>query len=148
MQTTVDLAPGAEQNRLAVHFSSAIREAIKDVGRSGAFRALKATVLIVPFDVGDSVTLRFDFGRVVIHDGHVGVPTLTLGGPAAELEKLPEVSDRGLRDFLLSLLGRRPSHPLGGWIKLFATGELRGYGILSHPRATYRFLRTLAVPSP
>lgn len=146
MLTTVDLAPGAEENRLAAHLAASIRAAIADDARGRAFRALKATVLVVPFDEGDAVTLRFDFGRLVVHDGNVGVPTITIGGPHAELLRLTEVGQRGLGDFLLSLLGRRPRHPLRSWLRLVAAGDVRLYGMMAHPRTAYRFLRTLVVP--
>lgn len=147
MLTTVDLAPGAEENRLATHLAAAVRAAIGgDPARNRAFRSLKATVLLVPFDEGDAVTLRFDFGRLVVHDGNVGVPTITIGGPYAELMKLAEVGERGMRDFVLSLFGRGPRHPLRGWLRLVAAGDVRLYGMMAHPRTAWRFLRTLVVP--
>ena len=102
-------------------------------------------VQFVPFETGEALTLRFDHGRLTVHEGSVGIPTVTVGGPLEVLLRLPEVELQGIvpslrgreeRDFtVLRDLGRR-----------LARRELEVYGLVSHPRTVLRVLRLLARP--
>lgn len=167
MQPTVDLAPGADSSPLAVFFAERIREGLVDPPRRRVFHALKATVFLVDFDSGDALSFRFDHGRLVIHEGTIGVPTVTFGGPRRALLALSEVR---LSDLLRALTGRPPQGPslvgdggtrksvpppsasasapsrLDTWelARMASRGELRVYGLLSHPRTVSRFLRIVA----
>jgi hypothetical protein len=138
----IDLAPGAEHNPLAARLAELIRQSVHDdptVAR--AFASLKSTILIVPFDTGDAVTLRFDLGRLVIHDGNVGIPSITFGGPSQALAKLGEARIPRLADLPRSRRG------LGGVreaLRLFASGQVKIYGWWVHPRTVVRFLRLVA----
>lgn len=123
MQPSVDLAPGAEDNALASKFAERIRaqlEAAPDATRR--LFAMRATVLVVAPDQGDHVTLRFDHGRLTIHDGTVGVPTLTICAD---------------HDGLLAL-GDLPRAELA---RRVANEEIKVYGLLTHPRLFVRLIR-------
>lgn len=147
MEPTIDLAPGAEDNVLAVELAERIREnlaAHRD--KVADLRALRATVLIVAQDAGESLTLRFDDGRVTVHDGSVGVPWVTFCGDADALRRLP--------DFPLTPRLRLPLlRPFSGdgrdtfWslTGLWLRGDIKVYGLLSHPRTVFRLLRVLSV---
>ncbi len=142
MDPLIDLAPGAENNPLAARLAEQIRQSVADhpaVARS--FSALKGTILLVPFDTGDAVTLRFDLGRLVIHDGNVGIPSVTFGGPSHALAKLDRLEVPRLRDVPRSRLA---ASSVRDALRLFASGEVKIYGLWVHPRTVYRFLRLVS----
>ena len=159
MEPLIDLAPGAEENPLATRLVSLIRESIEsDPGRRRSFLALKCTVLVVPFDTGDALTLRFDLGRLAVHDGNIGIPSVTLGVPTADLAafsglRLPRLDDwstvvervRRRRDGN-SVPPSRRKRGISEAARLFASGDVKVYGLLAHPRTVYRLLRLLSPP--
>jgi hypothetical protein len=135
----IDLAPGAEDNALAVEIVDRIRESLaRRRGATADFRALRATVLMVAQDLGESFTLRFDHGRLTVHDGGVGIPSVTFCGDAAALRRLSDI-------------------PLGRWLRLpsprgetfrilvriFTSGDFQVYGLVAHPRTVVHLLRLL-----
>lgn len=143
MEPLIDLAPGAENNPLAAKFAERLRQSVSEnAGRERSFMSLKSTILVVPFDTGDALTLRFDLGRLVIHDGNVGVPSVTFGGPSRALANLDELLPARFRDLLPGPHGIAPA--LGEALRLFASGEVKVYGLWVHPRTIYRFLRLLS----
>jgi hypothetical protein len=89
--------------------------------------------------------LRFDHGYLTIHDGMLGIPDLTLCGDFPTLV--------GLADIPLSRAGRLPLPPLSAarrsaWRTTaleLVSGELRVYGMFSHPRLLLRLLRLLSM---
>lgn len=146
----IDLAPGAEDNALAVEIADKIRENLARRPDAPAdFRALRASVLVVAQDLGESFTLRFDHGRLTVHDGGVGIPSMTLCGDADALRRL---SDFPLTRWLrIPALG--PFAPEGRetWrllASLFAQGEFKVYGLLAHPRTMIHLLRLLSTRTP
>lgn len=163
MTPIVDLAPGADTSVIARYFADRIREAIEKPRLLQSFVAMKATVFVVDFDSGEAATLRFDHGRLTLHEGTIGMPTVTFGGPRNALLSLDRVK---LGDLPQALLGtgarvsladdaRRSSPPpasnrrgprleLREILRLFSQKELRVYGLWSHPRTTVRFLRLVA----
>lgn len=168
LEPLIDLAPGAEDNPLALRLVSLIRESIEsDPGRRRSFLALKSTVLVVPFDTGDALTLRFDLGRLAVHDGNIGIPSVTLGVPSADLSALAELrlprfddlgemvakfrggTERAREATMPPPSSRRPSRrkTITEAARLFASGEVKVYGLWAHPRTVYRFLRLLSPPS-
>jgi hypothetical protein len=133
----LDLAPGADENALATELGDRIRTHLAERPRKlSEFRSLRATVLVVADDTGESLTLRFDHGRLTIHDGAIGTPAVTFCAA---------------RDLLLHL----PDAPGGPWIRSpravwrqffapIAKGELKIYGLASHPRLVVALLRLLS----
>jgi hypothetical protein len=147
MEPIIDLAPGAEENALAVEIGDRIRDNLAhSPHKIGDFRALRGSVLMVAQDLAESFTLRFDHGRLTIHDGNVGIPAVTFCGDASAL--------RRLTDFPLT---RWLRVPFGGpfaaegrdtfrlLVGLFARGELKVYGLMAHPRTVFFLLRVLSV---
>ncbi len=166
MDPIVDLAPGADSSPLAQQFASRIKRNVEDPRLRRAFFALKATIFLVDFDAGETISLRFDHGRLTAHEGPIGVPSVTFGGPRVALDSLERAR---LRDLPAALLGMRrapvslvetrdgrPSSPppgqpevrldVAGLGRLLLNKELRVYGIVSHPRTVYRFLQLVAAP--
>ncbi len=103
MQPSIVVAPGAEGLPLAAHFAERLRRAARSARGAKRLEALRATVGIVDFDTGDALTIRFDHGRVVVHEGRVGTPTITFGGPGPALMALSKV---GWLDLVRAVTGR------------------------------------------
>lgn len=146
MDPIIDLAPGAEENVLAEEIAERIRQNLARSPRKiSDFRALRASVLMVAQDLSESFTLRFDHGRLTIHDGNVGIPWVTFCGDAEALQRL---SDFPLtRLFRLPLAGPLTKEGRETWsylAALFAKGDLKVYGLLAHPRTVFHLLRVLS----
>jgi hypothetical protein len=78
---SIELAPGAEDNGLATMLADLVRQNLEaKPHKSRDFEALKGTVAIVADDAEVALTLRFDAGRLTIHDGIVGIPDATIRG--------------------------------------------------------------------
>lgn len=143
----VDIAPGAELNELAADYAERIRASIANPRKLRRFRALKTTVLVVPFDEGDAFTLRFDLGRLTVHDGSIGVPVVTFGGPRELLERIETLHPwRLLREATRreSMPQSRPgSRDRVSLLREVWRGELKVYGAARHPRTILRFVDLL-----
>ena len=166
MEPLVDIVPLAESSPLARHYADRIRKNLSDKSNHRRFFALKSTVFLVDFDSGDAVTFRFDHGRLTLHDGTIGMPSVTFGGPLKALMSLDRVSFANLKEVALgqsadpSLVdsddrksvpppasSRRPALrervSLFEVLNLFRRGELKVYGLWRHPRTVARFLRLI-----
>ena len=144
MVPLIDLAPGAEENGLALYLADAIRENLRArPHKLSDFRALRGAVLVVPRDTGASLTMRFDHGRLTVHDGAIGIPTVTFCADAPVLERLAEVP---LVRFLgLPIAADGPGRAaLGDIARLMSSGDLRVYGLVAHPRMVLRFVRVVS----
>ncbi|NUP07886.1 MAG: hypothetical protein HOW73_17710 [Polyangiaceae bacterium] len=172
MEPIVDLAPGAESSILARFFAERVRENVKQPKRRLSFFSMKSTIFVVDFDSGQATTLRFDHGRLTLHEGTIGLPSVTIGGPLRALLGLDRIR---LADLPGAILGRptavslvdrtetRGSTPppsqgpsstraqhradLAEILRLLARGELKIYGLSAHPRTVVRFLRLIRSPS-
>lgn len=146
MDPIIDLAPGAEHNPLAARYARTLRDNLRDSPRKvRSFRSIRGAFRIVPFDTGDALTMRFDLGRVTIHDGHVGIPSVTIGGPSEALARLDELPiSKLLRLPLPSFRDRVGRRLLKQLSILMLGGELKVYGLWSHPRMLMRVLRILS----
>ncbi len=98
----IELAPGADENGLAVMLAGLIRQNLDAKPHKWAdFVALDGAAAIVADDAGVALTLRFDRGRatLTIHDGIVGLPNVTIRGPSdaiIALSNLPMTTPLGL----------------------------------------------------
>lgn len=137
MEPILDLAPGADENALATELAEKIRAKLDTSRRKLAdFRAMRGTFLVVAEDTGESLTLRFDHGRLTIHDGAIGVPVVTFCAPREVLLHLPEARPRRWL--------RRPAALWRRLIAPVAKGELKIYGLVTSPRVVASFLRLLS----
>jgi hypothetical protein len=139
--THITWASGAEDNPLARRLGEQIAARASAEGRAERdFRALRASLGVVATDRQLGTTLRFDHGVLSIHDGIVGLPDITLCGETADLLALAELG---------------PAHwpwrsgeaaAPGAWRRAIlglGSGELRIYGLWSHPRLALRLWRLL-----
>lgn len=137
MDPILDLAPGADDNPLATEIGERIRAHLTARPRKRAdFRALRGTIFMVAQDTGDALTLRFDHGRLTIHDGAIGIPAVTFCADKNVLLRLAAMP-----------LLRWLRIPLAPWSRLggpLTRGDLKIYGIITHPRMVFTFLRLLS----
>jgi hypothetical protein len=84
MQPDVCLAPGAEENGLAMMLRDLVSQNLDAKPHKKAdFEALQGSVAIVADDADVALTMRFEQGgKLTIHDGIVGIPDVTIRGPA------------------------------------------------------------------
>ena len=80
---SVELAPGASENGLAVMMATMMSQNLIDhPERRGSFDRLVGRVAIVADDADVALTMELEGGRAIVHDGIVGIPDLTIRGPA------------------------------------------------------------------
>lgn len=141
VEPIVDLAPGAEHEPLAVTLAESVRDGLGDPERRRAFERLRGAVGVVIDDAATALTMRFDFGRLTVHEGLVGVPTVTLRGPRAALEGLTrlELVPSGLPD--VKSTGWRG---LSRVARVLWARKLVIYGLFAHPRFVLRLLHVLS----
>jgi hypothetical protein len=142
----VDLAPGAEENDLAASFADVLKHNVRTSPRvQKSFRAIRATVHFVAVDAMQAVTMRFDHGRVTIHEGTIGIPAITFCGDRAALLDLTSVP-------LSPWFGLPLPNPVRprDWATLrtlyrrLADRKLTIYGFFSHARLVTRVIRILS----
>jgi hypothetical protein len=144
VEPIVDLAPGAEDNALAVEMAERIRRNVRRPKTARDFAGLRASVLMVAEDLAESFTLRFDHGRLTVHDGAVGVPSVTFLGDADALRRLSKFPMTHL--LRIPALGPFSTEGRATWAvlaSLFAA-DFKVYGALAHPRTIVYLLRVLA----
>lgn len=97
----VELAPGAEDNGLAVMMATMMSQNLVDhPERRADFDRLVGRIAIVAEDAGVALTMELTGGRAILHDGIVGIPDLTIRGGAeviADLSRM-ETGRFGLPD--------------------------------------------------
>ena len=143
----IALAAGAEENGLAVMLSDLVRQNLEaKPHKKGDFDALRGTVSIVADDADVALTLRFEGGRLTIHDGIVGIPDVTIRGPS---------------DTILALSNMPLSTPLGlpfpgprdkggrevvkGVMAAMRAGSFHIYGMLFHLPMMMRLTRVMSI---
>lgn len=135
----IDLAPGADNNALAVELARRIQNNLTHSPKKrGHFASLRGTVLIVAKDTGETLTMRFNHGRLTIHDGTIGIPALTF---CATREALWYLWNTPAKEWPL-----HPKNALNLVFKPVAGGDIKIYGLISHPRTLWFFSSICSPP--
>jgi hypothetical protein len=143
----IELAPGAEENGLAVMLSDLVRQNLESKPhKKHDFAALDGVVAIVADDADVALTLRFDAGRLRIHDGIVGIPDVTIRGPSDTILALSNMP-------LLGKLGLPIPHPrdkeavkvVRGVMDAMKSGAFHIYGAAFHIPLLMRLTRVMSV---
>ncbi len=141
MTEVIELAPGASENGLATMLADLLRQNLADKPHKRAdFARLAGRVAIVAEDAGVALTLEFDRGRLVVHDGIVGIPDVTVRAP----------SDDVMAMSLVELTPRRAlPDPRGETMRKLWQG-MRGdrihiHGALLHAPLMLRLTRVMSV---
>ena len=144
-ETPVLLAPGAEDNGLCGMLADLVRQNLESKPHKRRdFDALHGTVGIVAEDAEVALTLRFDGGKLTLHDGIVGVPDVTIRGTADSIVAMSNVPlTRGLP------VARRKDHDgkkvVDGMMRQMRDGSLRIHGALLHLPMMMRLTRVMSV---
>lgn len=137
----IELAPDAVDNGLANMLSELLRQNLVDrPEKRRDFEKLVGRVAIVAEDVGVSLTMRFSGGHVVVHDGIVGIPDVTVraDGDAIMQMSLVELDGRF----------RLPDPRREGTKALFAMqskGRVHTYGTLMNIPLLIRLTRLMSI---
>lgn len=140
---SIVFAPGAEENEVAAWAHRILRaRTFSNVPDHEAWRKrelslVRATIGLVAKDLRITATLRFDRGTVVIHDGAVGIPDVTVFGTFENLASLAELP-------LSRVLHLPRSLAWTGLAGQLAAGELKIFGLATHPRLVFRLLKLFA----
>ncbi|MBN1654683.1 MAG: hypothetical protein JXA30_13005 [Deltaproteobacteria bacterium] len=85
----VELAPGAENNGLAEMIAGLIRQNLEDSPeKMSDFFKLSGRVSIVAEDVEVVLTMEFNRGQLMVHNGIVGIPDVTVRGSSEDIINL------------------------------------------------------------
>lgn len=92
----IELAPGAGDNGLATMLATLMAQNLADhPERARAIEGLRGRVAIVAEDAGVALTIEVARGRVVVHDGIVGIPDLTIRGGFEQIGDLSRIESVG-----------------------------------------------------
>lgn len=126
----IELAPSAAENGLAIMMATMMSQNLEDhPERRPVFARLFGRVAIVAEDAEVALTMHFDRGRAVVHDGIVGIPDVTLRGSAELISDMSRMESnrfglpdpkgevnramwQGLRDGALRIYGLPAGLPL------------------------------------
>jgi len=146
MDTSIVLTRGAEQNGLAREVRRRLLLNLAHPSRLLSFRKMWGTLVLVcreespaaqslGLSGAGTLTLRFDYGTLTIHEGRVGRPDVTIWGSAREILAL-----NGWRVWV-------PGRVQGLALALFRTSRStvgpEVFGRATHLRLLYRFARLL-----
>jgi hypothetical protein len=147
MDPRIELAPGAEDNGLALMLADLVRQNLDAKPRKkGDFEAIGGTVSIVADDADVALTLRFDHGHLTIHDGIVGIPDLTIRGPSdtiLALSNLPLTTRLGLP--LPSPGDREAMKTVRSVFEAMRGGRFHVYGMAFHLPMLMHLTRVMSV---
>jgi hypothetical protein len=150
----VSLAPGAEENGLAIMLGDLVRQNLEAKPRKMAdFDALDGRVSIVADDADVALTLVFErsfersgVGRLTIHDGIVGIPDVTIRGPSEAilaLSNMPLATPLGLP---LPTPGDPESmKTVRDLVREMRAGKLHFYGMFFHLPLVMKLTRVMSV---
>jgi hypothetical protein len=144
---SIELAPGAADNGLATMLADLVRQNLDAKPHKQAdFDALSGSVCIVADDAEVALTLRFEGGRLTIHDGVVGIPDVTIRGTAdtiLALSNMPLTTPLGL-----PIPDPRDKAALGVVRSVFQAmrgGHFHIYGMAFHLPLLMRLTRVMSV---
>ncbi len=140
VEPVIDLAKGAEQSELACALAESVRDHVHEGVRRELFLRLKGSYALVTSAPSSVLTLRFDFGRLTIHEGVVGLPDMTISGTQESIRLLTSVRYRG-RSLLPSLRSASDREALGMVLRALRQRRIKVYGWWSHPRQLLRLAR-------
>jgi hypothetical protein len=147
MEPCIELAPGAEDNGLALMLADLVRQNLDaKPHKKGDFAAIGGVVSIVADDADVALTLRFDRGRLTIHDGIVGIPDMTIRGPSdtiLALSNLPLTTRLGLP--LPSPRDREAMKTVRAVFEAMRGGKFHVYGMAFHLPMLMRLTRVMSV---
>ena len=144
---SIELAPGAEDNGLATMLADLVRQNLESKPHKNTdFDAIQGSVAIVADDAEVALTLRFDAGRLTIHDGIVGIPDVTIRGTS---DTILALSNMPLTSRLaLPVPNPRDKEAVATVKSVFAAMKAKRfhvYGMLFHLPMIMRLTRVMSI---
>lgn len=137
----IELTRDAENNGLAGMVASLIRQNLEDKPRKREdFAKLRGRVAVVAEDVRVAMTLDFQGNMLVVHDGIVGVPDVTVRAQSDDIVQLSLVELT--RRFALPNLRGEAMRQI---MQKSQAGSIHVYGALANPGLVLRLTRLMSV---
>lgn len=147
MRPSIELAPGAENNGFATMLADLVRQNLDaKPHKVPDFEKLGCRIAIVADDAEVALTLDFDRGCLVIHDGIAGVPDVTIRGTAdiiMAMSNIPLTKPFGLPFARRS--DREGQAALRDIRAAMRSGAFHAYGMALHLPTMLRLTRVMSV---
>ncbi len=147
MPADVRLAPAAAENGLASMLANLVRQNLDaKPHKKEDFARLSGAVAIVADDADVALTLLFERGTLVIEDGIVGIPHVTIRGPSEvimALSNLPLATPLGLP--IPSRGDTEAARAVATVLGAVRRGELHVYGMALHPGLVMKLTRVMSI---
>ena len=147
MRPVINLAPGAENNGFATMLADLVRQNLEaKPHKVGDFDAMKGSIAIVAEDAEVALTLVFDRGRLIVHDGIEGVPDVTVRGTSDIIMAMSNIPLT--RPFALPIPGRRDKQGVATMKEIGAamqSGAFHAYGMAMHIPMMMHLTRVMSV---
>lgn len=146
---SISLAPGAENNAFATMLADLVRQNLESKPHKAKdFHALAkgrgASIALVADDAEVALTLEFKDGKLVLHDGILGVPDVAVRGSADSIMAMSNIPLT--RPLALPIPTDRTSlDVLRDMVRATRTGELHVHGMLGNFRVLSRLTRVMSV---
>jgi hypothetical protein len=148
---SIELAPGAEDNGLAVMLADLVRQNLEaKPHKRSDFDALDGAVSIVADDADVALTLRFEQSsvstRLTIHDGIVGIPDVTIRGSSdtiLALSNMPLMTKLGLP--IPDPRDKEAVKTVRSLVDAMRAGKFHVYGMALHMPLVMRLTRVMSI---
>lgn len=141
MPVVIELAPRAGENGLVSMLADLLRQNLEDhPNKQVDFAKLEGRVAIVAEDAGVALTLEFQRGKLVLHDGIVGIPDVTVRAPSDDVMAMSLVELTTTR----ALPDPRGETMKKVWAGMRA-GRIHVYGALFHAPLMLHLTRVMSV---
>lgn len=161
---SIELAPGAEENGLAVMLADLVRQNLEaKPHKRSDFDALDGAVSIVADDADVALTLCFERGgvrdgagggasgggggtRLTIHDGIFGIPDVTIRGSSdtiLALSNMPLMTKLGLP--IPDPRDKEAVKTVRSLIDAMRAGQFHVYGMMLHMPLVMRLTRVMSI---
>lgn len=137
--TEITVAAGAEENGLGNMVAELLRANVEsNAYKKRVFGKMKGVVGLLATDADVRVTLAFDRGRCVVHDGILPETTATVSAESDAIIELSNVRIAGGLPWLFDAAGRSV-------VSKVRSGAIRIRGLLRHPVTLTRLAIVLSV---
>jgi hypothetical protein len=135
----ISLAPGAEENGMAAMLGDMIKTNIQNKpAKLKDFNKLKGTVWISAVDAEVYMTMVYNKGSLLIHDGKVGKPIIQIATDSGTLLELANLNIKFGLPYYFDETGLMV-------IKKLMRRELKIKGLLTHTMALTRMTKIMSV---
>lgn len=147
MTPQIDLAPGTEANGMAMMIADLVRQNLElKPHKCTDFESLAGTVAIVAEDAEVALTIRFEHGHAMIHDGIVGIPDVTIRGDSESVLTMSNLPIHPYFNAPVVLPGDSEGWAvLRGMLSSLLSRKLRIQGAVLHLPLMLRLARVMSV---